>query len=61
MMKERNTEQTIQAIQTWLHNSIAYLSNREGYPRGYRNGLFQAKEIIADILRENGIDETYPD
>ena len=59
-MEQNNAEQAIQDIRTWLHKSIAYLSNRDGYPRGYRDGLYRAKEIIAFILRENGIDETYP-
>ena len=43
-------EEIINEISEWANASHAYLSNREGYPRGYRNGISQAKVIILDIL-----------
>lgn len=53
-------KQAVEAIQKWLHTNVAYLSNREGYPRGFKAGILRAKEIIAEILRQNGIEEKYP-
>ena len=52
--------EAIKKIQEYLHQSTAYLSHHGDYARGYRNGVERVKEIIADILRENGIDESYP-
>jgi len=43
-------EEIINEISEWANASHAYLSNREGYPQGYRNGISQAKVIILDIL-----------
>ena len=53
-------KEAIKAIQEWLHNSVGYLSNREGYPRGFKDGIIRAKEIVAEIIRQNGIEENYP-
>lgn len=53
-------KQAIEAIQEWLHKSVGYLSNKEGYPQGFKAGIIRAKEIVADILRQNGIKEKYP-
>lgn len=40
----------INEISEWANASHAYLCNREGYPRGYRDGISQAKTIILEIL-----------
>lgn len=39
-------EEAINEISKWANASHVYLSNREGYPRGYREGIAQAKVII---------------
>lgn len=40
----------IKEISEWANASHAYLCNREGYPRGYRDGISQAKTIVLEIL-----------
>lgn len=40
----------INEISEWANASHAYLCNHEGYPRGYRDGISQAKTIILEIL-----------
>lgn len=40
----------IKEISEWANASHAYLCNREGYPRGYRDGISQAKTIVLSIL-----------
>lgn len=39
-------------IKTWANNNPVWLSNREGYPRGYREGMFFAHETIREIIEE---------
>lgn len=53
--------EVIREIQNWLHSDTSYLSIRADYSRGYHDGVVRAKEIIAVILREAGIKETYPE
>lgn len=43
-------EEAIKELNDWANASHAYLCNREGYPRGYRNGIEQAKIIVLGIL-----------
>uniref|UniRef100_UPI003561B004 hypothetical protein n=1 Tax=Bacteroides fragilis TaxID=817 RepID=UPI003561B004 len=43
-------EEVIKEISEWANASHAYLCNREGYPRGYRDGISQAKTIVLGIL-----------
>lgn len=43
-------EEIINEISKWANASHAYLSNREGYPQGYKNGISQAKIIVLEIL-----------
>lgn len=43
-------EEAIKELSDWANASHAYLSNREGYPRGYKNGISQAKNIVLEIL-----------
>lgn len=40
----------IKEISEWANASHAYLCNQEGYPRGYREGISQAKTIVLEIL-----------
>ncbi|MCM1142620.1 MAG: hypothetical protein NC453_28955 [Muribaculum sp.] len=47
-------------IQEYLYQSTAYLSTSTDYARGYKSGVRHVKENIAAILRESGIDESYP-
>lgn len=42
----------IKEISEWANASHAYLCNREGYPRGYRDGISQAKTIVLGILSQ---------
>lgn len=52
------SEEIINEISEWANASHAYLSNREGYPQGYRDGISQAKNIILSILsKADGISE----
>lgn len=43
-------QEIIKEIKEWANTSHAYLCNREGYPRGYRDGISQAKSIVLEIL-----------
>lgn len=43
-------EEAIKELSDWANASHAHLCNREGYPRGYRNGIEQAKIIVLGIL-----------
>ena len=43
------TEEAIKEISEWANASHAYLCNREGYPRGYKDGISQAKNIVLAI------------
>ena len=40
----------IKEICEWANASHAYLCNREGYPKGYKDGITQAKTIVLEIL-----------
>lgn len=40
----------IKELSEWANASHAYLCNREGYPKGYRDGISQAKTTVLDIL-----------
>lgn len=42
----------IKEISEWANASHAYLCNRKGYPRGYRDGISQAKTIVRDVLSQ---------
>lgn len=50
-------EEAIQEISEWANASHAYLCNREGYPRGYKDGISQAKIIVLDILSKIDIEQ----
>lgn len=45
-------ETALQEIYEWANESSAYLSNASGYARGYRNGIFAAKEIVLEIIEK---------
>lgn len=45
-------DEAIKKIDEWANASHAYLCNREGYPRGYRDGITQAKTIVLGILSQ---------
>lgn len=47
----------IKEISEWANASHAYLCNREGYPRGYRDGISQAKTIILGILSKIDVEQ----
>lgn len=52
MEKNKTNEEKIKEIKAWAESSHAYLSNREGFARGYREGIAVAKEIVFNILQE---------
>lgn len=43
-------QEIINEISKWANSPHNYLSNREGYPRGYKDGISQAKNIVLEIL-----------
>lgn len=45
-------EEVIKEIHEWANASHAYLCNREGYARGYKDGISQAKIIVLEILSQ---------
>lgn len=47
----------IKEISEWANASHAYLCNREGYPKGYRDGISQAKIIVLDILSKINVEQ----
>jgi hypothetical protein len=47
----------IKELSEWANASHAYLCNREGYPRGYRDGISQAKTIVLDILSKIDVEQ----
>ena len=47
-------EKIINKLNEWANAPHAYLSNQEGYSRGYRNGISQAKTIVIEFLSQNG-------
>ena len=40
------------ALLNWLNNSIAQLSTRTPYAKGYREGITQAKTIVENIIND---------
>lgn len=49
-MKEK---EILQEIIEWLSNDISYLSTRTDYAKGYKNGIYTAKEIVEGIIKEH--------
>lgn len=47
----------IKELSEWANASHAYLCNREGYPKGYRDGISQAKTIVLDILSKIDVEQ----
>lgn len=45
-------DEAIKKIEEWANASHAYLCNREGYPKGYKDGISQAKTIVLEILSQ---------
>lgn len=47
---ERSEAQILSEIREWAENIPYWLSNREGYPRGYREGMIRAHRIAMSII-----------
>lgn len=47
---ERSEAQVLAKIREWAENIPYWLSNREGYPRGYREGMIRAHRIAMSII-----------
>lgn len=66
-LKEENASSTktesecmttaIKEISEWANASHAYLCNRDGYPKGYRDGISQAKTIVLGILSKINVEQ----
>lgn len=54
-------QEIINEISEWANASHAYLCNRNGYPRGYRDGISQAKSIVLEILSKLDIEDVEQD
>lgn len=50
-------EEAIKEISNWTNASHAYLCNREGYPRGYKDGISQAKIIVLEYLSKVDVEQ----
>lgn len=50
-------EEAIKEISNWANASHAYLCNREGYPRGYKDGISQAKIIVLECLSKVDVEQ----
>lgn len=50
-------EEAIKEISKWANGSHAYLCNREGYPRGYKDGISQAKIIVLEYLSKVDVEQ----
>lgn len=50
-------EEAIKEISNWANASHAYLCNREGYPRGYKDGISQAKIIVLEYLSKVDVEQ----
>lgn len=52
-MTEKKENKIVEAIEEYLNSSIAYLSISSDYARGYKEGIWVAREIIRDIIENN--------
>lgn len=52
-MTGEQANKTIEAIEEYIDSSIAYLSISSDYDRGYKEGIWVAREIIRDIINNN--------
>lgn len=50
-------KEVIKEISKWANASHAYLCNREGYPRGYKDGISQAKTIVLEYLSKVDVEQ----
>lgn len=50
-------EEAIKEISKWANGSHAYLCNREGYPRDYKDGISQAKIIVLECLSKVDVEQ----
>ena len=48
--EECSEAQTLAKIREWAEDTPYGLSNREGYPRGYREGMIRAHQIAMSII-----------
>lgn len=56
-IKERSEAQILAEIREWADDIPYYLSNREGYARGYREGFIRAHKIVMSIITGEPFDE----
>lgn len=48
--EECSEAQTLAKIREWAEDTPYWLSNREGYPRGYREGMIRAHRVVMSII-----------
>lgn len=46
----RSDADILTEIREWAEEMPYYLSNREGYPKGYRDGVIRARKIVMSII-----------
>lgn len=54
---EESEAQTLDKIREWAEHIPYYLSNREGYARGYREGMIRAHKIVLSIITGEPLEE----
>jgi len=55
--KERSEAQILAKIREWAENYPCWLSNREGYARGYREGLMRAHKLVLSMITGEPFEE----
>jgi hypothetical protein len=51
-MSREEAIELLKEIADWTEQSISYLSTRTDWARGYRDGIFQAKDIVRNIINK---------
>lgn len=54
---ECSEAQILAKIREWAENTPYYLSNREGYARGYREGMIRAHKLVMSMITGEPFEE----
>ena len=55
--EECSEAQILAKIREWAENIPCYLSNREGYARGYREGMIRAHKLVMSMITGEPFEE----
>lgn len=55
--QKRSESQILSEIREWAEDIPYWLSNREGYPRGYRDGMMWAHRVVTSIITGEPLQE----